>query len=369
MRTTGRWKRSTSARRDDADHALVPALVGEDVAAPALLRLRPFLDLGQRLAQDPVLDALPLTVQLFELVRELPGLVGVLGEQELQGGTRPARAPGRVDPRRESEPDRTLVDPGGIDTGGLHQRPEPRLLRSRERPQARERERPVLVDERDDIRDRCDGDQVEMARERLVARAEQRFAELVDDAGSAELRKGVLRRARRHDGAVGERLARPMVVGDDHFQAASPRLCDLLDRGHAAVDGEHEAAPFVGESRQGLALDAVALLEAARQVPGDVGSELAQDQDGERRRADPVRVVVAVDADALAAGDRDLDRLHRTGHVTEQKRVVSRHFSGQEGLRLVGVAVPATDEHASRRLADLERLREGARIALRARFD
>ena len=138
-------------RRHDPDHALVPALVGQDVAAPALLRLRPFLDLGQRLAQDPVLDALPLAVELLELVSQFPGLVSVLGEQELERRTRPAEAPRGVDARREPEPDRALVDPRGIDAGGLHQRPEPRLLRTRKRAQARERERPVLVDERDDV--------------------------------------------------------------------------------------------------------------------------------------------------------------------------------------------------------------------------
>jgi hypothetical protein len=56
-------------RGDDADHALVPALVGEHVAALAALRLGPLVDLGERLAQDAVLDALALAVQLFELVR------------------------------------------------------------------------------------------------------------------------------------------------------------------------------------------------------------------------------------------------------------------------------------------------------------
>ncbi len=291
-------------RGDDADHALVPALVGQDVAAPSLLRLRPLLDLGQRLAQDPVLDALPLPVQLLELMGQLSGLVGVLGEEELESRTRPAETPRRVDARRQPEPDRALVDAGWIDAGGLHQRPEPHLLRARQRAEARERERPVLVHERDDVGDRRERDQVEVPRERLVTRAEQRLAELVDDAGAAELRKRVLGGARRDDRAVWQRLARPVVVGDDDVEPTRSRFGDLFDRGHAAVDREHEAAAFVGEARQGLALDAVAFLEAARQVPGDVGAELAQDEDGQGGGADPVRVVVTVDANALAGGDR-----------------------------------------------------------------
>ena len=50
-------------RRDDADHAFVPALAGDDVAAMAALRLRPLLDLRDRFAQDALLDRLPLAVQ------------------------------------------------------------------------------------------------------------------------------------------------------------------------------------------------------------------------------------------------------------------------------------------------------------------
>src|SRR5262245_54373304 len=98
------------ARRDDPDHALVPALVREHVAATALLRLWPLLDLGERLAQDPVLDSLPLAVQLLELVCEAARFVLVLGEEELESGSRTAKAARGVDARSESEADGALVD-------------------------------------------------------------------------------------------------------------------------------------------------------------------------------------------------------------------------------------------------------------------
>ena len=58
-------------RGDDADHALVPVLAREDVAAAAALPLGQRLDERDRLAQDPVLDRLALAVQLLELCREL----------------------------------------------------------------------------------------------------------------------------------------------------------------------------------------------------------------------------------------------------------------------------------------------------------
>src|SRR5215216_2489851 len=72
------------ARRDDPDHAFVPRFVGEDVASPPLLGLRPLLDLCHRLAEDPVLDGLPLAVELLEAGSELRGGGLVVGEQQLE---------------------------------------------------------------------------------------------------------------------------------------------------------------------------------------------------------------------------------------------------------------------------------------------
>ena len=205
--------------------------------------------------------------------------------------------------------------------------------------------------------------------ERLVADAEQRLAELVDDARPAELGERIVGRPRGDHGAVRERLPRSVVVGDDHLEAARASLGDLLDRGHAAVDRQHEPAALVGQAGERLALDAVAFLEAARQVPGDVGAELAQDQDCERGGADPVGVVVAVNADLLARRDGRTDRLDRAGHVPEQERIVPGHSPFEERTGLLGVRVAAANEHARGRLADVEALCEDARIGLRAGFD
>ena len=57
-------------RGDDADHALVPVRAGDDVAAVRAALLGPGLDLVDRGAEDPLLDGLPLAVQLLELLGE-----------------------------------------------------------------------------------------------------------------------------------------------------------------------------------------------------------------------------------------------------------------------------------------------------------
>jgi hypothetical protein len=90
-----------------------------------------------------------------------------------------------------------------------------------------------------------------------------------------------------------------MVVCDHDVEAERSGTYDLGDGGDPAVDGQHEAAAVFCQPVERLAGDAVALLEAARQVPRDVGPELAENEYRERRGADPVGVVVAMDADAL----------------------------------------------------------------------
>ena len=153
--------------------------------------------------------------------------------------------------------------------------------------------------------------------------AEERLAELVDDAGAAELGKRVARRPRRDDRAVGStspgRWWSVTTTSSPRCRASG----DLLDRRDPAVDREDEPDTVVREPPERLARDAVALLEPARQMPVDVGSELAQEEDRERGRTDPVHVVVAVDADARACVDGRADALDRDRHVAEQQRIVA----------------------------------------------
>ena len=159
-----------------------------------------------------------------------------------------------------------------------------------------------------------------------------------------------------------------MVIGDDDVEAARLRARDLVDGRDPAVDGQHEAAALVGEPVERLAGEAVALVEAARQVPVGVGAERAQRQDGECRRADPVDVVVAVDADALARGDRRANRLDGRAHVAEQEGVVLRRLRGEEGGGGFGVGVAAANEYACGQLADLEGARERLNVVRRHRL-
>ena len=152
--------------------------------------LRHRLDGGDRGAEDRLLDRLAIAVELLERVGETACFVPILREDELErgvGSTEPSR---RIDPRREPEPDRACVDGGRIDPGAPHQRLQARAARGGERLQPGGREAAVLVEQRHDVGDRRHRDEVQVPAEERVLGAEERLAELVDDARPTSSGKG-----------------------------------------------------------------------------------------------------------------------------------------------------------------------------------
>ena len=122
--------------------------------------------------------------------------------------------------------------------------------------------------------------------------------------------------------------------------------------------------PVVGEAPEGVGRDPVALLEPAREVPADVGAQLAHEQRRERGRADSVDVVVAVDADSFAFLDGLVNPLDRDGHVAEEQRIVSWKLGVEEPPRGLGILVAAAHEHRRGDLRYFELARERTRSAV-----
>ena len=128
----------------------------------------------------------------------------VLGQQQLERLARVAQAPGGVDPRREPEADVRGADTGAVDARGRHQRPQAGPCGAGEPAQAGADEPAVLVDQRHDVCDRRERDQVEvqLERGRVAPRLRvERLGELEDDARTAQLGERVLGRARAHERA------------------------------------------------------------------------------------------------------------------------------------------------------------------------
>ena len=108
-----------------------------------------------------------------------------------------------------------------------------------------------------------------------------------------KLRKGVIRRTGRDDRAVGELVSGAVMVGHDHLEPELLRPGDLGDGRNPAVDGEHEAAPFVCKPVERGTGDPVTLFEPAREVPGSL---LRAPEDENRGLFDSPSGLIRVDA-------------------------------------------------------------------------
>src|SRR2546425_2352170 len=123
-----------------------------------------------------------------------------------------------------------------------------------------------------------------------------------------------------------------VVVGDDEIDAELAREQGLAHGGDAAVDGHDDARPVRGELAERLAVEAVALLVAVRDVRADDRAELAERRDGDRRAGDAVDVVVPVDDDALASRERTMEALERPVHIAHRRALLR----GDPGRQEVG---------------------------------
>ena len=223
-------------RRDDPDHARVPALGRQHVGVGR--RVLGHQRLG--LEADPRLHVAALGVHAVELLRDRLRALAVLGEQQLEPGVRAVQPPGRVQPRPQPEADRGRVDEARVHAGDVHQRAQPRLARAAMRAQALAHEPPVLPAQGHDVRHRGERDQVQVLvgqRRVLARRRQQRLGELVGDAGRAQVRARVAVQPRVHERRVRKRAvgARRVVVGHDHVQPERARRRDLVHRGDRAV--------------------------------------------------------------------------------------------------------------------------------------
>jgi hypothetical protein len=182
----------------------------------------------------------------------------------------------------------------------------------------------------------------------------QRLGQLQHHAGAAQLRERIVGRPGADAQAVGQLLGGAMVVGHDHVHAELAGSRHLGGGRDAAVDRDDQLHALAGQPLQRLGADAVALLEAAGQVPADLGAQRPQHQDGQRRRADAVGVVVAVHADPLAALGRGQDAVTGGAHVAQQQRVVARPLRLEEGAGGSRIAVAAAQQHLGHGAADAQ---------------
>ena len=138
------------------------------------------------------------------------------------------------------------------------------------------------------------------------ARLEQRLRELVRDAGGAQVRRTGSRRARGC--TIGASGSAPSARGAwwSVTTTSSPAARAAATSSTAVIAQStviSRSVPRAASRSTVAGGEAVAVVDAARQVPVDVGAERAQRAHEHGRRAHAVDVVVAVDGDPRAALD------------------------------------------------------------------
>ena len=164
-----------------------------------------------------------------------------------------------------------------------------------------------------------------------------------------------------HDGVgVGKYFLRLMVVSDDVTQSEPFCFLGFLDAGDAAIDGDDDVDLLVfAKVPKCLRIDAVPFVEPIRDVEARLGTGDTEAFEQDRRRAHPVDVVVAVNADRLAVPHGVDDDLSRAFDPRKQSRIGKRRKASFE-IFAAGVFVvdAAVDEQLPDRLRHAERLRQ-----------
>ena len=339
-------------RGDDPDHARVPVRTGQHVGAPARPLGLELAHLGLGLPLDALLDGTALGVDLVELRRDRLGAHRVLAEHQLHPGIGAGQPARRVDPRRQAEAERARVQRARVGPGDRDQRPHAGSRGDRHRPQPVADEPTVLTGQRDEVGDGRQRDELEIV---LGGRGAERERELVRDTRAAQVRARVPADRGVHDRAVRQPSVGPrrVMVGDHDVDPGGPGGGDLLDRGDRAVDRDQQLGPLLRQSLHGVRRQAVAVLDPAGHEPVDDGAERAQGPDHDRRRADAVDVVVAVDGDPAARRDGGEDQLAGLVDPRERRRIV-RLAGLEEGPHLRGLGQAAADEHLGQHVPDPE---------------
>ncbi len=254
------------------------------------------------------------------------------------------------------KPMRARVDRARVDSRDLHQRAQPglaRAARARAAPRARARgSRRRAARRRRRWRappGRGPRPRARLGRRAVPARAcTRRRWRTAPGTGSPPSRGCTIGASGQH--AVG---AWGVVVGDHDVEAGRARRGDLLDRGDRAVDGDQQVGPACGEPLDGRGGEPVAVVDAARQVPVDIGVERAQRAHEHGRGRHPVDVVVAVDGDPRPALDVRQDAVRGLPQAAERGQRMAL-LGGQERARDVrGRKIPP-HQHLRQHVRDAE---------------
>ena len=173
---------------------------------------------------------------------------------------------------------------------------------------------------------------------RLVV--EQQLGHLEGDAGPRQAAIGVVGvgAVRVHQGDRRRPLlGHAVMVGDQHVDAAGGRGGDLGHARRAGVDGDDEADPGARRRLDGRQREAMALVQARRDVRDHRDAERPERDREDRQPGQAIRVEVAEDHDRLGGPASGGDAVDEPLGVGQAARIVEARFRlGQEGGEVGG---------------------------------
>ena len=294
------------ARGDDADDTRMPAFAGgpdERCVQPTRFGL-----LQCRFAHGGF-DVLSFAVQRVELFSQGQRFVAVDGGKTTRPEVRAPDAAARIDARSKDEAE---VIGGGrrIDPRHICQRSQPGAGALSHDDKALAHQGAVDPDQRGDISDRRQGDEIKHV-EKIRTLGAFLFEPAVgfnedqkDDGCGAKVGKvsGLVLPVGVHDSdSVGKRFAPEMVVEDHHVRTPGSRNRVVAER--SAIDADDQVV-IARQRRHGGRVRAIALVDAVRDIKGGASPHLAQPVNEKRGRAAAVDIVVGEDGNALVARDR-----------------------------------------------------------------
>ncbi len=311
----------------DANHALVPALVGQD---DGLRRLSGGQHLNG-LAVDFRLHGLALAVELAQGLGKLRGPAGVVGEKQLHSQINLAHPPGGVDSGGQHK-----ADGGGADgfrgAAALgHEGGDARPAGVGQGVKAPGDEHPVFPQQGHHVGHGAQAHHVGVFFQHLFLAAAEGGGQLEGHTHAGEHFVGIAAVGAvgvHHGHSLGEGVLAFVMVGDDQVDSQLPAQCRLLHGGDAAVHGDDELHALAGELPDGDGVQAVALLQTAGDVAAAVGALLSQVVRQQAGGGDAVHVVVAENGDFLPTAQ---GQSHPAGGQVHVRHPV--------GVRQGGVAV------------------------------
>ena len=217
----------------------------------------------------------------------------------------------------------------------------------------------------------ADGGQRAVAGEQglLPVRAAQRQRQLQRHAAARQMLEGIAAVGPvgvYHRHGAGQRLLALVVVGDDHVHAQRVGEVYLLHAGDAAVHGDQQAGSLAVQALDGVDAQAVAVLDAARDIVQHIGAPALEIVHQNTGGGDTVHVVVAEHGDPLVVGQRPLHPLHSLVHVGHEEWAVGQaRLMLQKGGGLLRRGDAPGGQHRRHKTGITRRRQTGRRLGVR----